>query len=52
LTIPILHYMRKLGNDPAIVTVRNTRSESGWLMGATIVTILANLAFLWTQFVH
>jgi Mn2+/Fe2+ NRAMP family transporter len=52
LTIPILHYMRKLGNDPAIVSVRNTRSESGWLMGATIVTIIANLAFLWTQFVH
>ena len=52
LTIPILYYMRKLGDDPAIVSVRNTRGESGWLLGATIVTILANVAFLWTQFVH
>jgi hypothetical protein len=52
LTIPILHYMRKLGDDPAIVTVRNTRSEKGWLTGAILVTIVANLAFLWTQFVH
>ena len=52
LTIPILHYMRKLGDDPAIVSERNTRSENGWLLGAMIVTIIANLAFAWTQFVH
>jgi Mn2+/Fe2+ NRAMP family transporter len=52
LTIPILHYMRKLGDDPAIVTVRNTRAEKGWLTGAIFVTIVANLAFLWTQFVR
>jgi Mn2+/Fe2+ NRAMP family transporter len=50
LTIPILYYMRKLGDDPAIVSVRNTRSENGWLFGATIVTIIANIAFLYTQF--
>jgi Mn2+/Fe2+ NRAMP family transporter len=49
LTIPILHYMRKLGDDPAIVTVRNTRAEKGWLTGAIIVTVIANLAFLYTQ---
>ncbi len=52
LTVPILHYMRKLGNDPALVSTRNTRSENGWLTGAIVVTIVANLAFLWTQFVH
>lgn len=49
LTIPILYYMRKLGDDPAIVTVRNTRSEKGWLTGAIVVTVIANLAFLYTQ---
>lgn len=52
LTIPILHYMRKLGDDPALVSVRNTRAENGWLRGAFIVTILANLAFLWFQVVR
>jgi Mn2+/Fe2+ NRAMP family transporter len=52
LTIPILYYMRKLGNDPAIVSVRNSRAESGWLVGAMIATIIANIAFLWSQFVH
>ena len=52
LTIPILHYMRKLGDDPAIVLVRNTPAENRWLRGAIIVTILANIAFLWTQFTH
>jgi Mn2+/Fe2+ NRAMP family transporter len=52
LTIPILHYMRKLGDDPALVSVRNTRAENGWLRGALVVTVIANLAFLWTQFVH
>jgi len=49
MTIPILHYMRRLGDDPALVSVRNTRSENGWLLGAIIVTIIANLAFLYTQ---
>lgn len=49
LTIPILYYMRKLGDDPAIVSVRNTRSENRWLAGAIIVTIIANLAFLYSQ---
>ena len=52
LTIPILYYMRKLGNDPAIVNVRNSRGENGWLIGAMIVAIIANLAFLGSQFVH
>lgn len=52
LVIPILHYMRKLGNDPALVSIRNTRSENGWLTGAVAVSLVANLAFLWSQFVH
>ncbi len=49
MTIPILHYMRRLGDVPAIVSVRNTRAENGWILGAIIVTIVANLAFLYTQ---
>ena len=49
MVIPILHYMRKLGNDPALVSVRNTRSENNWLLGALIVCVVANLAFLYTQ---
>ena len=52
MTIPILHYMRRLGDDPAIVSARNTRGENGWLLGAIIVTIVANLAFFWTEFAH
>jgi hypothetical protein len=52
LTIPILHYMRKLGDDPAIVGERNSRAENGWLMGAMAVAIVANLGFAWTQFVR
>lgn len=50
MTIPILYYMRKLGDDPAIVSVRNTRAENWWLVGAMVVTIVANLAFLYTRF--
>jgi Mn2+/Fe2+ NRAMP family transporter len=52
MTIPILHYMRRLGDDPAIVSVRSTRAENGWLLGAMIVTVVANLAFFWTEFIH
>lgn len=50
MVIPILHYMRRLGNDPALVSERNTRSENNWLLGALIVSIIANLGFLYTQF--
>ena len=49
MVIPILHYMRKLGNDPALVSVRNTRGENNWLLGALIVSVVANLAFLYSQ---
>lgn len=50
MAIPILHYMRRLGADPAIVHTRSTRAENRWLLGAMIVTIIANVAFLISLF--
>ncbi len=49
MTVPILYYMWKLGNDPAIVVTVNTPAERRWLLGATIVAIIANVAFVVSQ---
>lgn len=44
MTIPILHYMRKLGNDAALVSTVNTPTERRWLLGATLAALIANIA--------
>ena len=44
MTVPILYYMWKLGNDASIVSTVNTPAERRWLLGATIVAIIANVA--------
>jgi Mn2+/Fe2+ NRAMP family transporter len=49
MTIPILYYMWKLGNDAAMLATVNTPAERRWLMGALLVSVVANLAFLATQ---
>ena len=49
MTIPILYYMWKLGGDAQIIGTVNTPAESRWLLGALIVSILANVALLITQ---
>ncbi len=52
LTVPVLWFILRLGNNSRVSGRRNTTAENLWLGGAVASMIVANAVFFWTQFLH
>jgi Mn2+/Fe2+ NRAMP family transporter len=52
LTIPVLGFILLLGNNSQISGRRNTPFENFWLGGAVGAMMIADIIFVWIEYLH